>query len=91
MHSFYIIVKYPLIESQTEILDNRDSGRIKSGYYLYVHQEIEKGIIKFTYQTSRNVDSFIMTEAQFYGFSEYDYVGSEDAINNNQYGVLLVR
>jgi hypothetical protein len=61
----------PLIESEPVILESLESGRrLGSGYFIPIKLELEKGTVEFSYLVNKEVNGFIMTEGEYYGFAE---------------------
>jgi len=75
----------------TELLENRASARLDSGYYLAIPKRIHGGTVRFTFQTSREVDAYIMSEEQHAQFKVSGIPNCEDVEFNAVYGSLALK
>lgn len=88
---FVIVATVPILSPPRELLENRASGRLESGYYLAIPKTIHSGTVRFTFQTSRVVDAYIMSEEQHAQFKMSGIPNCEDVEFNAKIGLLTLK
>lgn len=84
---FFFIVIAPIISPEQEVLFC-NTGIVDSGHFVVIDEMCEGGSILFSFETSGEVDAFVLDEGEFYLFQNSEDFNSLSSVYGVKSGML---
>jgi len=83
----FVILIAPIISPEEEVLFC-NTGSVEPGHFVVIDERCEVGTLSFSFETSGEVDAFVMDESQFYSFQNLGVFSSLSDVTGVKSGIL---